>query len=105
MEYYQTDDELDLELEPYFRWKFDGWKYGTRRKPLEQRWTGFYVKDGEILVVGYPTDDNQTETWFSNGQYFQGGPEIYSISYNEFHKALKRYIKKIRPETKIGSIM
>lgn len=105
MEYYQSDDELDLIMRPYFKWKFEGWKFATLRKPGEQRWTGFYVKNGDVLLLGYPTGDKKNITWFSNGQVFEGGPAIFGIDYNEFHEALKRYVEKIRPETKIESIM
>ena len=101
---YKNNEELDFVLKPFFKWKFKGWTFKTLRKPGEQSWTGFYNPD-DNLIFGYVTDDKPFEIWYSDGQYFQGGPEIYGITYDDLNHALVRYVKTLKSGLEIQHVM
>ena len=99
-----TDKQIDKIMFRYFDDKFKDCFYGD--EPIEgvDRWTGFWDKNNNDLLLGHPKDEGN-ELWFSNGPIFGHGNEILGISQSAYCKSMVRYINKKYPDIRIDRIV
>jgi hypothetical protein len=104
MEENLSNEKIDKIMFRYFDGKFKDCFYGDEPIKSGGRWTGFWDKNNNDLLLGHPEDEGN-ELWFSNGPTFGHGNEILGISQSEYHLSMIRYINKKYPEVEIGRIM
>lgn len=85
----------------YFDSMFEGSELRQGGPGEYRNWYGFFV--GDILILGYPTDDSENN-WYSNGQYFENGWSLLNLTVKEFHEELKNYVNLINPSLGISLI-
>jgi hypothetical protein len=92
MDYIISPEQLDKITTPFFDKEFKHAKWGEHNDTnVGDTWYGFINKDG-VLLVGYPPHDS--DTYYTNGQYFSNMWDLFSISAPDFNESLGRYIKK-----------
>ena len=102
MDYTITYEQLDRLMKPYWDEKFKGTELGEIENYSEDEdWFG--VIKGDNILVGYPSLDDG-HMWFSNGEYFDGGWDMFNISSYEFNQSMLRYLVKKFEDIDIVSI-
>ncbi len=90
MKYSVTDEQLDRLMKSYWDNKFSGAEVGVIENYVEDNdWYG--ISKGRLLLVGKPID--AISCWYSNGEYFGGGWNMFGIKPMEFNESMLRYVK------------
>ena len=90
MKYSVTDEQLDRLMKSYWDSKFSGAEVGVIENYVEDNdWYG--ISKGRLLLVGKPID--AISCWYSNGEYFGGGWNMFGINPMEFNESMLRYVK------------
>lgn len=92
MDYIISPEQLDKITTPFFDKEFKHAKWGEHNDiNVGDTWYGFINQD-DVLLVGYPPHDS--DTYYTNGQYFSNMWDLFSVSAPDFNESLGRYIKK-----------
>jgi hypothetical protein len=92
MDYTISPKQLDKIIKPFFDKEFKDAKWGEHSDTFgSDTWYGFINQDG-VLLVGYPSHD--TDTYYTNGQYFSNMWDLFSVKAPDFNESLGRYINK-----------
>jgi len=90
MNYSVTEEQLDRLMKSYWDDKFSGAEVGVIENYVEDNdWYG--ISKGRLLLVGKPID--AISCWYSNGEYFGGGWNMFGINPMEFNESMLRYVK------------
>jgi hypothetical protein len=93
MDYIISPEQLDRITTPFFDREFKHAKWGEELDSYDSShtWIGLRNKDN-VILVGYPSYDS--DTYYTNGQYFSNMWDLFSVKAPDFNKSLGRYIKK-----------
>lgn len=86
----------------YFDWKFENSVLDDRRYDGDAPWYGLW-KD-EVLIIGRPSDD-ESGTWYYNGEYFFGGTDFLGYEPRGFANLIKHYLNKKLPQENIKEVL
>ena len=94
MKYELTEIQLDRLMKPYWDSKFvDSTKGRVKNYSDSGDWSGVFMNtpNGKVLIAGHRSD-GVGDTWYSNGEYFNGCWQMYNIHHDVFNESMRRYI-------------
>lgn len=106
-----SHDKLDKLIKSYFDLRFKDSRLVKINTGEYRGWYGFVIGDedrfdGYQLILGTTNqEDYKHQTWYHDGNYFKGGKEIFGLEYDEFNRAMKRYISQRYPELQIADLV
>ena len=92
MKYVLNSTQIDKLLKPFWDEHFDGSIVGTINLSGE-KWSGVIrdTDEGPTLLIGRPVG-REGMMWYSNGYYFNGKWDLFSMTPNDFNTAMARYV-------------
>jgi len=92
MNYVLNTKQIDKLIKPFWDEHFDGSKVGTINLSGE-KWSGVIrdTDEGPTLLIGRPVG-REGMMWYSNGYYFNGKWNLFSMTPSDFNTAMARYV-------------
>jgi len=93
MKYVLNSTQIDKLIKPFWDEHFDGTKVGEIKNSYGDMWLGI-IKDtdeGPTLLIGRPVGREDIK-WYSNGNYFNGKWDLFSMTPSDFNSAMVRYV-------------
>lgn len=107
MKYIITDEQIDRILKPFFEGTFKDAKlieydyehahdYEDEIEDYTEGWVGFsLIKDGKReVLLGRPSETQNKNEWFSNGEYFNGWWDMFNLELKDFNESMRRFVNE-----------
>ena len=106
MKYILNEKQIDNLLKPYWDQNFDGAEFGGTKMLNNEPWIGLikHFPHETILLLGIPENRETYNIWYSNGQYFNGGWDIFNLDIGQFNSSMFRYVRD-KYNITVGHIM